>query len=105
MDARGGFSHALMEIINAIRRTRNAKKSYAVISIAPFQGLRIDRLPFGKHLFVTNCTTNNTNTQEPAPELPKQEARGAFYEQTFLFQNKSAIIANERQKVYVGFLP
>ena len=47
----GGFSHALMEIINAIRRTRNAKKSYAVISIAPFQGLRIDRLPFMANTF------------------------------------------------------
>ena len=47
----GGFSHALMEIINAIRRTRNAKKSYTLIGNAPFQGLRIDRLPFMANTF------------------------------------------------------
>ena len=48
----GGFSHALMEIINAVRRTRHAKKSYAVISIAPVQGRDLAVYRCGKHLFM-----------------------------------------------------
>ena len=51
--ARGGFSHAFRAITHNAKTKTNAKKSYFVISYAPFQGLSIDRLPIdGKHLFV-----------------------------------------------------
>ena len=39
LDAEGGFSYALMELINAMSKNTNAKKSYSVISIRPFPGL------------------------------------------------------------------
>jgi hypothetical protein len=34
----GGFSYALIDMINAISKKANAKKSYFVISISPLSG-------------------------------------------------------------------
>lgn len=51
LEALGGFSHAFRAITHNAKTKINAKKSYFVIGVAPFQGLSFDRLPRGKHLF------------------------------------------------------
>lgn len=38
LEAEGGFSYALIQRINVISKTKNAKKSNCVIRIAPFRG-------------------------------------------------------------------
>lgn len=77
LGASGGFSHPLSEMINAIKRTKNAKKSYMLIGNAPSQGLSLDRPPCDKHLFGIDCTTNFRN---------RQIKRGCRMKETFLRQ-------------------
>jgi hypothetical protein len=48
----GGFSHAFRAITHNAKTKISAKKSYFVIGVAPFQGLSIGRLPYGKHLLI-----------------------------------------------------
>jgi len=47
----GGFSHAFRAITHNAKTKISAKKSYFVIGVAPFQGLSLGCLPYGKHLF------------------------------------------------------
>ena len=61
----GGFSHALMETINAIRRTMHAKKSYAIISIAPFQGLRLTAYRLASAFSIVNGKNGINDSETP----------------------------------------
>ena len=57
--AAGGLSYAFDITIQIATRNTSERNSYGPISVPPFQGLRIDRLPFGNAYVDYNTYVSN----------------------------------------------